>query len=212
MAFGAFDLVSVSSDERYPATGTVGGQRVTLRLMADGDREAILAFANSLPQHDLLFLRRDITRPDQVDVWLQRLALGDATSLLLLDGNDTIAGYATVDRNDLPWSQHVAELRVLLGPGLRGRGLGRLLTEEAFRVALGMGVDKVIGQMTVDQHQAIAVFRSLGFQPEALLRDHVKDRDGNKHDLVILSHDVAAAQRARAAAGVFDVVNGGPGA
>ena len=94
------------------------------------------------------------------------------------------------------------------GPQLRGRGIGRLLTEEAFRLALGMGVDKVIGQMTVDQHQAIAVFRSLGFQPEALLRDHVKDRQGEKHDLVILSHDVEAGQRTMAAVGVLDAVSG----
>ena len=125
----------------------------------------------------------------------------------MLDQDDSIAGYATVDGSDLPWSQHVAELRVLVGPTLRGRGIGRLLTEEAFRIALGMGVDKIIGQMTVDQYEAIAVFRSLGFQPEALLRDHVKDREGEKHDLVILSHDVAAAQRTMAAVGVLDAVS-----
>ncbi len=208
MAFGTFDLKSMSNNERYPAAGTVGGRRVSLRLMDNGDGEAVLAFARGLSQHDLLFLRRDITQPDQVETWVQRIEAGVTTSLLLLDDDGTIAGYATVDRNDLPWSQHVAELRVLVGPTLRGRGVGRLLTEEAFRIALGMGVDKVIGQMTVDQHQAIAVFRSLGFQPEALLRDHVKDRDGNKHDLVILSHDIAAGQRTMAAVGVLDAVSG----
>ncbi len=208
MAFGSFDLKSMSNNERYPAAGTVGGRRVSLRLMDSSDGDAVLAFARGLPQHDLLFLRRNITEPDQVETWLQRIEAGVTTSLLLLDEDGTIAGYATVDRNDLPWSQHVAELRVLVGPTLRGRGVGRLLTEEAFRIALGMGVDKVIGQMTVDQHQAIAVFRSLGFQPEALLRDHVKDRDGNKHDLVILSHDVAAGQRTMAAVGVLDAVSG----
>lgn len=208
MAFGSFDLKSMSNNDRYPAAGTVGGRRVSLRLMDSGDGEALLAFARGLPQHDLLFLRRDITQPDQVETWVQRIEAGVTTSLLLLDDDGTIAGYATVDRNDLPWSQHVAELRVLVGPTLRGRGVGRLLTEEAFRIALGMGVDKVIGQMTVDQHQAIAVFRSLGFQPEALLRDHVKDRDGNKHDLVILSHDIAAGQRTMAAVGVLDAVSG----
>ena len=208
MAFGSFDLKSMSNNDRYPAAGTVGGRRVSLRLMDSGDGEALLAFARGLPQHDLLFLRRDITQPDQVETWVQRIEAGVTTSLLLLDEDGTIAGYATVDRNDLPWSQHVAELRVLVGPTLRGRGVGRLLTEEAFRIALGMGVDKVIGQMTVDQHQAIAVFRSLGFQPEALLRDHVKDRDGNKHDLVILSHDIAAGQRTMAAVGVLDAVSG----
>ncbi|MYH67029.1 MAG: GNAT family N-acetyltransferase [Dehalococcoidia bacterium] len=208
MAFGTFDLTSVTSHERYPASGTVGGKRVTLRLMDGGDGDAVLAFARALPEHDLLFLRRDITQPEQVETWVQRIEAGVATSLLVLDSDDSIAGYATVDRNDLPWSQHVAELRVLVGPALRGRGIGRLLTEEAFRIALGMGVDKIIGQMTVDQHEAIAVFRSLGFQPEALLRDHVKDRAGEKHDLVILSHDVAAAQRTMAAVGVLDAVEG----
>ena len=207
MAFGAFDLVSANSGARYPASGEVGGARVTLRLMDAGDGDAVLAFALGLPEHDLLFLRRDITQPEQVDVWLERIAAGDTTSLLLTADDGAIAGYATVDRNDLPWSRHVAELRVLVGPELRGRGIGRLLTEEAFRIALGMGVDKVIGQMTVDQRQAIAVFRSLGFQPEALLRDHVKDRAGEKHDLVILSHDVAAQQRAMAATGVLDAVS-----
>ena len=207
MAFGSFDLASTSSDARYPAAGTVGGRRLTLRLMTRGDAEAMLAFARNLPEHDLLFLRRDITQPDQVEAWLWRIEAGVTTSLLLIDEDSDIAGYATVDRNDLPWSQHVAELRVLVGPQLRGRGLGRLLTEEAFRIALGMGADKIIGQMTVDQHTAIGVFRSLGFQPEALLRDHVKDRAGEKHDLVILSHDVEAAQRTMAAVGVLDAVS-----
>ncbi len=208
MAFGSFDLTSMSSDARYPAAGAIGGQRVTLRLMTAADGEAILTFARGLPEHDLLFLRRDITKPDQVETWLQRIGAGVTTSLLLLTDGGEIAGYATVDGNDLPWSQHVAELRVLVGPQLRGQGLGRLLTEEAFRLALTMGVDKVIGQMTVDQHQAIGVFRSLGFQPEALLRDHVKDRQGEKHDLVILSHDVEAGQRLMAAVGVLDAVSG----
>jgi hypothetical protein len=53
--------------------------------------------------------------------------------------------------------------------------------------------------MTVDQTAAVATFESMGYRAEALLRDHVKDRDGVKHDLVILSHDVATFQ-ARASA------------
>jgi hypothetical protein len=34
--------------------------------------------------------------------------------------------------------------------------------------------------MTVDQQAAIALFESLGFKAEALLRDHVRDVDGKK--------------------------------
>lgn len=197
----------MDSNNRYPATAQVAGRPITLRLMERSDGEAMLAFARSLPEHDLLFLRRDITQPEQVAVWLERIESGLARSLLLLDEGE-IAGYATVDRNDLPWSPHVAELRVLVAPEMREQGVGRVMTEEAFRIALGMQVEKIIAQMTIDQQQAINVFRTLGFKPEAVLRDHVKDREGEKHDLVILSHDVAESQRSKAATGILDAVNG----
>ena len=38
---------------------------------------------------------------------------------------------------------------------------------------------------------AITLFESLGFKAEALLRDHVRDVDGKKHDIVVLGHNVA---------------------
>ena len=59
-------------------------------------------------------------------------------------------------------------------------------------VAIDMGVEKMTAQMTADQRAAIAVFEGMGFHPEALLLDQVRDRDGKKHDIVILGHDVAA--------------------
>ncbi len=195
-----------TDSHRYPRSMQFAGQTYTLRLMTRGDAEDMLGFARSLSEHDLLFLRRDITRPGQVEVWLERIEAGLTTSLLLVSPSGEIEGYATVDRNDLPWSPHVAELRILVSQSLREQGVGRLLTEEAFRIALEMGVEKIIAQITIDQQQAINVFRTLGFKPEAVLRDHVKDREGRKHDLVILSHDVAAAQGRKAATGLLEAV------
>jgi len=46
-------------------------------------------------------------------------------------------------------------------------------------------------QMTIDQQAAIALFESLGFRGEALLRDHVRDVDGKTHDIVVLGHNIA---------------------
>ena len=177
----------------YPRTFRLPGGDVTLRFMSAADREAALAFARALPAHDLLFLRRDITRPEAVDFWLQGIERGRiATVLAERDGQ--VCGYATIDRGDLSWSPHVAELRVMVSTAMRAQGLGRLLTQEAFAVALGLGIEKMVAQMTVDQKGAISVFEGMGFRPEALLRDHVKDRDGKTHDLLILSHDVARFQ------------------
>ena len=55
-------------------------------------------------------------------------------------------------------------------------------------------LEKLCAHMTVDQRGAIEIFEGLGFRGEALLRDQVKDPDGTKHDMVILSHDLARIQ------------------
>ena len=53
--------------------------------------------------------------------------------------------------------------------------------------------------MTPDQAGSVALFESLGFRAEALLKDQVRGRDGTPHDLAILSLDLArAAARHRA--------------
>jgi len=77
---------------------------------------------------------------------------------------------------------------------VRGQGVGRALSQETFALALGAGMEKLSVQITVDQQAAIALFESLGFKAEALLREHVRDIDGRKHDIVVLGHNVAQVQ------------------
>lgn len=187
----------------YPAVHRLAQREVTLRHMAADDRAAILAFARALPEHDLLFLRRDITQESAVDDWIRELQTGEILTILAVAGGE-IAGYATIHRSLLPWTAHVAELRVTVAENLRGEGLGRLLTQEAFAIALSLGIEKMVAQMTLDQRGAVATFEGLGFRPEALLRDQVKDRNGKKHDLLVLSHEVAKFEARRAAFGVTE--------
>ena len=182
--------MKTETSRNYPREADVKGSRVTLREMTGSDSSIALAFARALPAHDLLFLRRDITQPEAIEIWLNGIARGRITSVLA-EADGKVQGYATVDRGELSWSPHVAELRVLVSQAMRGKGLGRLLTQEAFAIALGLGIEKIVAQMTVDQKGAIAVFEGMGFRPEALLRDQVKDREGRRHDLLILAHEVA---------------------
>jgi L-amino acid N-acyltransferase YncA len=185
----------------YPREVDLKGTRITLREMSGNDGSVALAFARALPAHDLLFLRRDITKPEAIDVWLSGIARGRIISVLA-EAAGKVQGYATVDRGELSWSPHVAELRILVSAEMRGKGLGRLLTQEAFAIALGLGIEKIVAQMTVDQKGAIEVFQGMGFRPEALLRDQVKDREGRKHDLLILAHEVARFHAQQEAYGV----------
>ena len=184
------------SPVQLPQTVVVGDRTLELRLMTAEDAPRMLAFARALPTSDLLFLRRDITRPEEVAEWVRDIEAGNSSTIVALDG-DAIVGYSAVARSEPRWMRHVAELRVLVGEQYRRGGLGRLLVTSAFRVAVDMGVEKMMAQMTVDQEGAIGVFYRLGFEEEARLRNHVKDRDGRAYDLIVLSQDVSEYQHMR---------------
>lgn len=179
-----------SVTEGGPRTLKLAGGDVLLRPFAHGDEAAVLGFASSLPERDLLFLTRDITQPKVVSAWLRDVDDGTIVSLLALQG-PKVVGTTAVVRDALSWSPHVGDIRVLVSPELRGQGLGHILAQEAMKTAIALGLEKLTVRMTVDQQAAIAVFESLGFRGEALLRDHVKDRTGMRHDIAILSHNVS---------------------
>jgi RimJ/RimL family protein N-acetyltransferase len=188
-----------------PRSLTLGGKTLQLARLQPQDAAALAAFAAALPAHDLLFLRRDISHPKVLAAWMQAIAEGRLHSLAAREG-DTLVGCSAIIVDELSWSRHVGELRVLVAPAWRGKGLGRVLIQQCFVQALELGLEKLVAQMTVDQVAAIAVFEELGFRAEALLRGHVKGRDGDKHDLALLSHDVAEVQARLQAFGVADAL------
>jgi len=173
----------------YPQEVSLGGRLVTLRLMEPSDREAILAFARNLPHDDLLFLRLDITTPEGVDEWIQNVKQGRThTILALADG--AVVGYASVHHNEVMWTRHVGEIRVMVHPDFRELKLGRRLTDEVFATARELGLKKMMVQMTPDQKGARATFERLGFHVEALLGDFVVDAEGKTRDLMIMALDL----------------------
>lgn len=174
----------------YPRMMETDVGEIELRQMTRADEEAVLAFARKLPTHDLLFLPRNISEPKVLSAWISEIERGAIISLLAIWG-ESVVGCGTVVRDPHSWSPHVGEIRMVVLPEVRGSGVGRVLSQETFALALDAGLEKLTAQMTVDQKAAIALFESLGFKAEALLRDHVRDADGKKHDIVVLGHNVA---------------------
>jgi len=170
----------------FPLHVRLRNRAVVVNLLSAECREPMLAFAEALPERDLLFLERDITDPAEVDRWIDAVAQG-AMVTLVAQQDGSIAGYATFDRGRVPWTRHVAELRVVVAPSARGAGIGRLLLELVFEMAQQQGVMKVIARMTPEQTEAQSLFKRLGFEEEAILRDNAMDAHGVTHDLLVLS-------------------------
>ncbi len=180
----------MSETRSYPRRVKTEAGEIEFDLMRRADEAAVLEFAKALPTHDLLFLPRNISQPKVLSAWINEIERGDIVSLLARK-NGAVVGCGTLVKDSLSWSPHVGEIRMVVSLDVRGKGVGRALSQETFALALASGLEKLSVQMTVDQRAAIALFESLGFKAEALLRDHVRDADGQKHDIVVLGHNVA---------------------
>ena len=180
----------MSEARTYPRHVETDAGEIEFRLMSRADEGAVLDFARKLPTHDLLFLPRNISEPKVLSAWIHEIERGAITSLLAVK-EGKVVGCGTLVRDPHSWSPHVGEIRMVVSLDVRGQGVGRALSQETFALALGADLEKLSVQMTVDQGAAIALFESLGFKAEALLRDHVRDVDGKKHDIVVLGHNIA---------------------
>ena len=176
----------------------------TIVPLADSHCDAVLRFFRSLPDGDRTFIKEDVTDADAVRAWTSGEARG--RRWVALDGDPAdgqVAGYLAVV--PLPgWSDHVGEVRMVVAPGSRGQGLGRRLARHALVQAVDAGLTKLLVEVVADQEPVLALFTGLGFTGEALLRDHIRDRDGRPHDLVLLAHHVGETWAGMQTVGVAD--------
>jgi len=90
--------------------------------MEAADKQRILKFASSLPPHDLLFLRTDITDPATIDEWIGGIEAG-RTITVLAELSTDVAGYASLHTDGARWTRLVGEVRVQVRADYRGAGL-----------------------------------------------------------------------------------------
>src|SRR5258706_12720571 len=114
------DVQPVGYKRTFPRDVRMGnGKDLELRLMSRADRDEIVRFARALPKQDLLFLRMDITDPQNVDDWISNVDADRSVSILAYEG-DHLAGYATLHHNEVLWTRHVGEIRTNVGADYRG--------------------------------------------------------------------------------------------
>ena len=160
------------------------------------------AFLQRVPEGERRWFKYDVLDSDVVAGWMRN---EDARHLVTVDDNGAVVAYGSVQPGQ-GWSSHVGELTLIVDPAFRRRGLARPLAQRVLTEALGSGLQKVVVEVVADETSAVRLFVSLGFEPEALLRDHVRDREGHMRDLMILSHPVEDTWGALAATGVEEEV------
>jgi ribosomal protein S18 acetylase RimI-like enzyme len=174
--------------------------------------DALLTFFRRLPAADRTFIKEEVTDPETVRAMTSagRPGEGRARRWVALAEDGEVTGYVAV----LPltgWSDHVGEIRLVVAPAGRGSGLGRDLARHALVQAVEAGLTKLVVEVVADQGPALSLFTALGFSGEALLQDHIRDRDGQLRDLMVLAHHVPGTWSRMDTLGLTDVVEGTAG-
>jgi RimJ/RimL family protein N-acetyltransferase len=172
-----------------------------LRLLAPDDLHALSSLFDRVPEGDRTFFKEDVLDTDVVAAWTHDR---HARRIIAVDGG-TVVAYAAVIPG-VGWSSHVGELRLVVDPAHRRRGLGTTLAQRGMLEAFQLGLHKLSVEVVADQTAAIHLFQALGFGGEAILRDHVRDRDGRLHDLIVLAHVVDENWALLATAGIDDAL------
>ena len=165
------------------------GTPIVLKPFERKDKDALLLFFQKLPEEDRLFLKDDVTDPAMVNRWAIELNYDKVFPILAWKGTEVVAD-ATLHKNTGGWMKHVGTIRVVIAREIQRQGMGSILANELFLHALKSGLEKIVAEMMETQEGAKKVFEKLGFKQEAVLRGHVRDQTGVRHDLLILTKDL----------------------
>lgn len=174
----------------FPITTKLrNGDEATIRLLEFHDDHALQAFYRGLHPEDRLFLKDDVTTQPWLDRYMQKVDF-ETFIPLVAEVNGKMVGSGDLDRPRFGWKKHVGHVRVVIARDYQRTGLGSALLHALVKVAVNIGVEKLIAEAFENQAGARRAFKKAGFTEETILRNHVQDIHGRRRDLVIMTNDV----------------------
>jgi len=120
-----------------------------------------------------------------IDAWARELDY-EKVLPIVAEVSENIVGDATLHRRKFGWTSHVGKVRLLIDKDYRGKGLGTLMIGELIDFGKKAGLELLVAEIMGTQTAALAAFKRLGFEKEAVFYNHVKDQAGEERNLVVM--------------------------
>ena len=176
----------------YPKTVNLkDGESVLLDIKKAEDLEQSARFFSKMHPEDRVYLRRDVSKREILEERSHELQDGRAFRLAAFI-DDEMIGEASLYRPLYGWTQHVAEMRVLVPREFQNRGLGKLLVQEIFCNAVRLKYSTIEAYVIQEEIKVNAMLKRMGFKEIGVLKNHALDVNNEKHHVVIMTFNVEA--------------------
>ena len=164
-----------------------GGAVVTLKPMGKNDADALLRFFSRVPEEDRYYLKEDVTSRQVISRWASGIDYQRALPMLAWVNGRVIAD-GTLHRTRAPARRHVGEIRVVVDPEFRGKGMGTAMIRELASIANeDIGLERLLFLLVAGKEDAaINAAAFAGFKRVGVLPGHAKDMDGTLRAIVVM--------------------------
>lgn len=162
------------------------GTPATLKPMTAKDGAALLEFFLRVPPEDRYFLKEDVTSQKVIKRWTEEIDYDRALPILAWV-DDRIVADGTLHRTRSLAHQHVGEVRIVVDPEFRDKGIGTTLMHELAAVANENGLEKLILRAVEGKEDAaMKAAGYVGFVKVGTLKNHAKGVDSHPYDVVLM--------------------------
>jgi RimJ/RimL family protein N-acetyltransferase len=165
------------------------GARALLRPLENEDQENLFKFFFKMPRSDLLICPDNIRERGTIESWFTNYTHKKVFQLGAVKDTKIIAK-GTLRKEGSYW-QHAAEIKLIVAPNYRGRGLGSEMFKAFLAQGLNLNLEKIVVQFTSDNKGFSGMLDHFNLKPEAVLNSYVtcKGTRERKH-LVIASYNL----------------------
>jgi len=174
-------------DKRYPKEVVLKDHsEVLLRPLETGDTELFVQFFKELPLKNRWYMNENPCDSAVIAKWIQNQKSGKTFCVLALF-EERIVGHASLLMQLYGGRKHVGHLRLMVASDFRKKQLGTWLIFDIIRRAMDFGLEKIRTDFISGvEDMAIEGVRKLDFVKEGLLKNYIKDEQGNYYDYQIM--------------------------
>ena len=170
------------------------GKEFIVRPLRKEDEKPLFDYFNRFPKKDVIWMKNNLFSDLKVvESWIYDLDYDKILPLIAII-DDKIATVGTLHFSPIGWTKHQAEVRITSDPEYRKKGMASIVINDIVDLAIKTGLEQLTAETSPHLHKAFFLFEKLGFKEAGLLKNFLKDPDGNYEDLVLMVKDLTETE------------------